>query len=122
MNRGIESELEAAAPELALKVGGAGAKLRFTVAVPGGGEFCATLETNVSYTANFTDSLALGVGVDDFPNRRGAAVDHVDFGDWHVAAVRPEVRARHTWEEGAAGSVVAVARGFAAHQLSESGR
>src|SRR5215467_13235371 len=39
INLGIESELEAAAPLLALNVGGAGAKLRLTVAVPGGGEF-----------------------------------------------------------------------------------
>jgi hypothetical protein len=45
MNRGMVSELEAAAPEAAVKAAvGVGAKLRLTVAVPAGGEFCATLE------------------------------------------------------------------------------
>ena len=44
MKRGIVKVLEAAAPALAVKAGGVGAKLRLTVEVPGGGEFCATLE------------------------------------------------------------------------------
>ena len=38
-NRGRASVLEAAAAVAAETAGGAGAKLRFTVAVPGGGEF-----------------------------------------------------------------------------------
>jgi hypothetical protein len=38
-NRGTGIVSEAYAPRLALKAGGVGAKLRFTVAVPGGGEF-----------------------------------------------------------------------------------
>src|SRR5690242_994955 len=61
MNRGIGSELEAAAPLLALNAGGEGAKLKFTVAVPGAGVFCATLDTKVSYTPNFRVSLAFGL-------------------------------------------------------------
>src|SRR5689334_7205300 len=60
MNRGRTSVLEGAAPSPVENAGGAGAKLRFTVAVPGGGEFCPTLALNVAYTANFSDSLALG--------------------------------------------------------------
>src|SRR5690349_9571415 len=61
INLGMFNELEAAAPLLAENVGGAGAKLRLTVAVPGGGVFCATLAEKVSYTANFNDSLAFGL-------------------------------------------------------------
>ena len=45
-NRGIGSVSEAAAPAAALKAGGVAAKLRFTVAVPGGGKFCAEFAVN----------------------------------------------------------------------------
>ena len=49
MKRGMGSVLEAAAPALAEKAAvGVGAKLRLTVAVPAGGEFCATLEAYVT--------------------------------------------------------------------------
>ena len=57
----MKGVLEAAAPELVVKAGGAGAKLRLTEAVPGGGEFWATLAENVSYTANRMVSLVFGL-------------------------------------------------------------
>src|SRR5262249_32805977 len=45
----------------ALNAGGAGAKLRFAVAVPNGGEFAPGLAIYVTYTANFNDSFWFGL-------------------------------------------------------------
>src|SRR5436305_3603173 len=61
VNLGIGSEVEAAAPAAAVNDGGVGAKLRFTLAVAAGGEFCPTLDTNVVNTANLNVSMAAGL-------------------------------------------------------------
>ena len=60
VNRGIVRVLEATEPADAVKDVGVGAKLRLTVEVPAGGEFCGTFAVNVVYTPKAKVSFAFG--------------------------------------------------------------
>src|SRR6266567_4005754 len=61
-NRGMVKLAEAAEPALALNgTGGVGAKLAFTVAVPGGGELLPGLGLNCVHTPKMNVSLVAGL-------------------------------------------------------------